>query len=101
MPTRGGTFSELDERNASLTKKRQNVGVLQPRLLHLNDASLTPQGDVFRTADQVLTVEASHIHEAYIVVWGSMLRGFYLPVEGTFSPLSSPVDLSLSLIAHS
>jgi hypothetical protein len=50
-------------------------------------------GDVFRTKDQVLTIEASNIYEAYIVISSGELVGFYLPVENTFSPLSSPTVL--------
>ena len=46
-----------------------------------------PQGDVYTTGDQVLTVEASNIQEAYIVLASRKLVGFYLPVEKTFSPL--------------
>jgi hypothetical protein len=53
------------------------------------------QGEVFKTKDQILTVEASHIHEAYIVVSSGKLVGFYLPVEKTFSPLSEPQELSM------
>ena len=42
-------------------------------------------GDVYKSADQVLTVEASNIHEAYIVVADRKLVGFYLPVERTYT----------------
>jgi hypothetical protein len=42
-------------------------------------------GDVYKTTDQVLTVEASNIHEAYIVVEDRKLVGFYLPVERTYT----------------
>lgn len=52
-----------------------------------------PQGEVFKTNDQILTIEASNIHEAYIVTKAGKLIGFYLPVERTFSPLNDPVDL--------
>jgi hypothetical protein len=55
----------------------------------------TEKGDVYRTKDQVLTVEASNIHEAYMVVEGEKLVGFYLPVERTFSPLSDPATLKM------
>jgi len=55
-------------------------------------------GDVFRTSDQILTVEASNIHEAYIVVSAKKLVGFYLPVERTYSPLSDPVSLTIKTI---
>jgi hypothetical protein len=57
------------------------------------------QGDVFKTKDQVLTVEASNIHEAYIVLSSEKMVGFFLPVEGTFSPLSSPRMLKTSASA--
>ena len=46
-------------------------------------------GDVYKTKDQVLTVEASNTHEAYIVVSSGKLVGSYLPVERSFSPLGS------------
>ena len=51
-------------------------------------AGTLENGDVFKTKDQVLTVEASNIHEAFIVISSGKLVGFYLPVEKTFSPLS-------------
>ena len=53
------------------------------------------QGEVYKTRDQVVTVEGSHIHEAYLVVKDGALVGFYLPVERTFSPLSEEVVLPL------
>lgn len=52
-----------------------------------------PQGDVYKTRDQILTVEASNVFEAYIVVLSNELVGFYLPVEGTFSPLDNKIQL--------
>jgi hypothetical protein len=45
------------------------------------------QGEVFKPEGQVLTVEGAHVHEAYIVVAGGNLVGFYLPVEKAFVPL--------------
>jgi hypothetical protein len=53
------------------------------------------QGAVYTTADQVLTVEASNIHEAYIVLRSRELVGFYLPVEKTFAPSPNVVALSM------
>jgi len=56
-------------------------------------------GDVFNTKDQVLTVEASNIHEAYIVISSGKLVGFYLPVEKTFSPLSVSKELKFKEVS--
>lgn len=53
------------------------------------------EGDVYTTSDQVLTIEASNIQEAYIVVDSRRLVGFYLPVERTFSPLKQRVELAM------
>ncbi len=53
----------------------------------------TSYGDVYRSKDQTLTVEASNIHEAYIVISSGKLVGFYLPVEKSFSPLGDPKAL--------
>lgn len=54
-----------------------------------------PAGDVYRTRDQVLTVEASNIHEAYIVVKDARVVGYYLPVEKTYSPATTPAMLPM------
>ena len=53
------------------------------------------QGEVYRTRDQVVTVEGAHIHEAYIVVNDKSVVGFYLPVERTFSPVTPSQALSI------
>ena len=53
------------------------------------------QGEVYRTKDQVVTLEGAHIHEGYIVVNQGALVGFYLPVERTFSPVTPAKQLSI------
>jgi hypothetical protein len=55
-----------------------------------------PQGDVYRSPDQTLTVEGFNVHEAFPVVQNDALVGFYLPVEKTFTPTSKPVPLMLN-----
>jgi len=55
-----------------------------------------PQGEVYRTRDQVVTLEGAHIHEGYIVVDQGALVGFYLPVERTFSPVAPTQRLSMT-----
>ncbi len=55
-----------------------------------------PQGEVYKSADQILTVEGSNIFEANIVVASNKLVGFYLPVEGTYSSLKKPLALQIT-----
>ena len=54
------------------------------------------EGNVLHTADQVVTVEASHQYEADIVVKDNRLVGFYLRVEHTFTPSDPPVAIKLT-----
>lgn len=65
-----------------------------------NHIGSIPEGDVYRTDDQVLTVEASNIYEAYIVVSSAKLLGFYLPVESSYAPLSEPEELKIRLLIN-
>ena len=57
-------------------------------------------GDIYKTSDQILTLEGSNIYEAYIVVSSDELVGFYLPVEQSYSPLSDPKELYIRQINH-
>jgi len=52
------------------------------------------EGEVFTTRDQVVTVEASNIHEAQPVIHGGNVVGFYLPVERTFTRAKAPVAIT-------
>ncbi len=54
------------------------------------------QGKVYQTKDQILTVEASNVFEAFIVVTDQKLVGYYLPIEGTFFPLDDPEKLPIN-----
>lgn len=60
-------------------------------------AGSLPQGQVYRPVDTVFTIEGRHVHEAYLVVAADQLVGFYLPGEGNYSPLSSPIPLSFGV----
>jgi hypothetical protein len=53
-----------------------------------------PEGAVYRRADGVFTVEGAHVHEAYLVIAGNRLVGFYLPVERAYSAYP-PLTLSI------
>lgn len=58
-------------------------------------AGHVPQGDVYRTDDQIVTVEASNIYEAMVVVRDDKLVGFYLPVEHSFVAASNAILLPM------
>ncbi|MGA3888202.1 hypothetical protein ACI2S3_05665 [Ralstonia nicotianae] len=53
-----------------------------------------PQGEVLRPVDGIFTIVGRQVHEAYLVVSGVDLMGFYLPGEAHFSPLDSPFSLT-------
>jgi hypothetical protein len=53
------------------------------------------QGKVYRFVDAVLTVEGTQMHEAWVVVDGEKLVGYYLPVEKAFVPQSSAPSLQI------
>lgn len=53
------------------------------------------RGDVYRSPDQVLTVEGYDVHQAYLVVNQGVLVGFYLRVERKFTPVSKRVKLPI------
>lgn len=53
------------------------------------------QGIVLKPVNTALTVEGAHMHEAYPVISGGRLVGFYLPVEKAFSPMSQSVDFPI------
>lgn len=86
--------------NANFTLEKEanvSLGTGYNRILKENTnwelVGFLPEGGVFKTKDQILTVEGSNIYEAYIVVESDTLTGFYLPAEGTFSPLRQPIPL--------
>ncbi len=54
------------------------------------------EGEVYRSREQVLTVECSNVFEAYLVVADDRLVGFYLPVEKAFSRLDEAIPLKTS-----
>jgi hypothetical protein len=51
------------------------------------------QGDVFRTGDQVVTVEASNVYEAALVTKADVVVGFYLIVEHTFTAADPQIEI--------
>ena len=53
------------------------------------------EGEVYKSRDQVMTVECSNIHEAYLVISEGSLVGFYLPVEKGFVKISDSIKLPM------
>lgn len=56
-----------------------------------------PEGDVYRSKDQSMTVECSNVHEAYLVVSKDALVGFYLPVEKGFVKITGAIKLPIKI----
>ncbi len=56
----------------------------------------TEFGEVYTTRDQVLTVEASNIHEAALVLRDGEVAGFYLLIEKKFCPATKPIRLAIT-----
>lgn len=54
-----------------------------------------PEGEVYKIENDVFMVEGANMNEAYSVINGDQLVGFYLPVKQTFAPLPKPVRLTL------
>ncbi len=55
----------------------------------------TEMGDVYATADQIVTVTASNMYEAMPVVSDTKLVGFYLPVDRRVAPVEPGVPLQI------
>jgi hypothetical protein len=58
----------------------------------------TEYGDVFATKDQIVTVEASNIYEAQLIVSNQCITGFYLPVEKMVTPVSNPIHIEMQTV---
>lgn len=60
------------------------------------EAGVIKQGKILKPVNATLTVEGAHMHEAYPVLEGARIVGFYLPVERAFAPLSRTVSVTLT-----
>ncbi len=59
---------------------------------------LLKEGNVYKPTGHVFTIEGYHVHEAYLVVKGNTLIGFYLPVENSFSRVKKETRLKYKVI---
>lgn len=80
------------------TQIRSSVGVARTvaRGTVWDYAGRIGEGIVYIPRDTVLTVEGADVSEAYLVLRDAQIVGFYLPVQGTFSPVSEPVPAQFS-----
>lgn len=53
------------------------------------------QGDVYRPVGGVFMITSANAHEAYLVVEGGGVVGFYLPGESAFAPASEKTEIQL------
>jgi len=91
---RGGTIEVLDDVTVSVGPGYQRVirrGSLWTQI------GRTVEGDVYKPVDRVFTVEGTHVHEAYLVLAGDRVVGFYLPVERAFSASPDGSNTRLSI----
>jgi hypothetical protein len=90
----GGTIEVIEDAPIS-------VGVGYQRVIRRGSVwtriGRSVEGEVFKPVDRVFTVEGTHIHEAYLVLDGDRVVGFYLPVERTFSPVRDGTETRLSI----
>jgi hypothetical protein len=55
-----------------------------------------PQGVVYQPINTVFAIEGRQVHEAYLVLRGGAIQGFYLPAESHYSALQDPVLLPIA-----
>ncbi|MBK8477532.1 MAG: hypothetical protein IPL39_14900 [Opitutaceae bacterium] len=102
LTQRPATFTALSQEAKSFTlvaPAKVKVGTPFPVYLrdgtHWTQVGTTELGEVYNTKDQVLAVEGSNMHEAFLVVDGDQVVGFLLKVEKTFSSASQPVRIKI------
>lgn len=49
------------------------------------------KGKVYKPVDDVFSIEGTQQYEAYLVISGGKIVGFYLPASSNFSPLTQQV----------
>lgn len=65
---------------------------------HWHEVGTTGYGTVYATKDQIVTVEASDVYEARLIVSNRCVTGFYLPVEKMATPVSHPVPIEIQSV---
>ena len=66
-----------------------------PRHSRWKAVGLLAQGTVYQPLNTVFAIEGRHMHEAWLVLRGGTLQGFWLPAEGNYSGLEQPIPFPL------
>jgi hypothetical protein len=66
----------------------QDLVRILPRGSRWQLAGTVAEGSVYRRVDGVFTVEGDRLHEAWLVLAGNRLVGYYLPVERVYSAIA-------------
>lgn len=66
-----------------------------PQKVRWRAVGTVTQGTVYQPVNTVFAIEGRNVHEAYLVVRGNQLQGFYLPAENHYSALAAPLALPL------
>lgn len=94
-PTQNSTRTVVLSDNLALTSTPCSNSRTLRKTTRWDQVGTIAEGDVLRSKDQVLTLECSNVHEAYLVISGDKLIGFFLPFEKGFVPHSPPIALPL------
>ena len=95
QPTQNSTRTIVLSGEVSLTDTPCSYSRTLRKTTRWDQVGTIAEGDVLRSKDQVLTLECSNIHEAYLVMSGDKLIGFFLPFEKGFVPHSPPITLPI------
>lgn len=93
-PAAAGERSRIELADAATVRSSSGYSRVLPAGSTWELRGTLPQGSVYRRVDGIFTVEGAHVHEAFLVVSGNRVVGYYLPVEQAFSPAEA-VSLSL------
>jgi hypothetical protein len=92
-PTQYATRTVVLSKNVTLTGTPCSNSRTLRKTTRWEQVGTIAEGDVFRSKEQVLTLECSNVHEAYMVMSEDKLIGFFLPFEKGFVPHSPPIAL--------
>jgi len=94
QPLAGGASEDMEIVQATEVRFTTGYTRVLPAGSHWRAVGTLPQGTVFQPLDTVFQIEGRQVHEAWLVLRGAQLQGFYLPAEAHFSPALLPMNLS-------